>query len=131
MSNRSPDEARMPSQHSLNPVLETEFEAELEQQWYTLEEKARNQMFDENSPEEEHKHGTEGTVNPFRKFKDKEMLTQQVANNLDVKRVKYNKQQSTSDEKMSPEDVDQKQSQAQNASATPFAPHSNNKESLR
>ena len=31
----------------MNPVLETEFEAELEQQWYTLEEKARNQMFDE------------------------------------------------------------------------------------
>jgi len=42
MSNRSPEEARMPSQHSLNPVEETEFEAELEQQWYTLEEKARN-----------------------------------------------------------------------------------------
>ena len=130
MSNRSPEEARMPSQHSLNPVIETEFETELEQQSYTLEEKARNQMFDENSPEEEHKQGTEGTVNPFRKFKDKEMLTQQVANNLDVKRVKYNKQQSTSDEKMSPEDDYQKPSQAQNTSTTPFAPHAN-KESLR
>ena len=121
----------MPSQHSLNPVLETEFEAELEQQWYTLEEKARNQMFDKSSPEEEYKHGIEGTVNPFRKFKDKEMLIQQVANNLDVKRVKYNKQQSTSDEKMSPEDDYQKPSQAQNTSATPFPHNNSNKESLR
>lgn len=122
----------MPSQHSLNPVLETEFEAELEQQWYTFEEKARNMMFDENSPEEEHKNGIEGTMNPFRKFKEKEMLPQHLANNLDVKRVKYNKQQSTytSDEKMSPEDDYQKPSQAQNTNTTPFAPHAN-KETLR
>jgi len=49
-------------------------------------------LFDENSPEEDSKQVPEGgNPNPFRKFKDKEMHQQQVANNLDVKRVKYNK----------------------------------------
>ena len=47
------------------------------------------------------------------------MLTQQVANNLDVKRVKYNNQQTMSGEKMSPEEEYQRQSQT-TATATPF-----------
>ena len=88
MSNRSPEEVWVHSQHSLIPVLETDLE-ELEHQWYTLEEKASSQKQE---------------AYPFRKFKDKEVLTQQVANNLDVKRVKYNNQQTMSGEKMSPEE---------------------------
>jgi len=47
-------------------------------------------MFDESIPGEEPKQNID-CVNPFRKFKEKDSIQQQVASNLDVKRVKYNK----------------------------------------
>lgn len=130
VSNRSPDDAAAQQMNmrsvsnSLNPI--EEIKDELEARWYTLEEKAREEMQSANQAAvggsplyEECKQsiGTEPVTNPFRIHMKKERDAQQalVANNLDVKRVKYSQKQ------MSPAD-DKNASEEAKATTAPFQP---------
>lgn len=92
MSNRSPDVHPRTGSNSLNPV--EELPQELEQCWYTLEEKARENM--QASATAQENGDISGQQNPFRimhkNAKDKELQQyKKVSAFADVKRVTYTK----------------------------------------
>lgn len=123
ISNRSPEVVKniRSSSNSLKPVDE-ELIDELEQQWYTLEERAQEQM----QPSAQ-----EGGAqpNPFRHFKQKEKdqsYYQQVATSLKVERVKYKINN------MSPgDDANRISEEYEKAQVTTHFQVTQNKESLR
>lgn len=114
--------------NSLVPV--EEIEAELEQKWYTLEEKTQESMMlrDGNqSPTFEETKGEVASTNPFRMLHKKEKDTHQaISSNLDVKRVKYTFKQ-TSPGDGSPMEEEKKGGAthpANTVSTSPFQPSS-------
>ena len=142
-------EAARDASSSLVPVQE--IEPELEQTWYTLEEKAQEEMMmrqqrdgKQSPPLYEESKGadaplTSSSSNPFRMLnkKDKEHH-QNVVNsaNLDVKRVKYSYKQTSPSGEHGGDNEDEQPHQQQNKggkamTTSPFQPSTSGKEGAR